>query len=238
MEAKKIILFALPLFIACGTVRAADVRIEKAPGLEGRKISRVAFLPLKRVAPPGKELRAECPAIKWSFPACSISEAAEAELSRSIAHALEGIKTEVTLVPQAEINEARARLKKKGGVDLTSALGWEKAIGSEVEADAVLTGFIYCYRDRSGNSYASGTPAALSFSLHLIDPAGGEVLWSAGYGDEQAPLSDNLLTLPQFIKRGGKWITVEQMSVEAAAEVASVLPWAPAKKDKSPGGKK
>jgi hypothetical protein len=150
-----------------------------------------------------------------------MEDAAEAELSRALARAFLGSGAQVQWIPQSEINAARDRL----AVSLNLHGSWQAAIGKELSADAVIMGFIYCYRDRSGTAYASARPAAVGFCLHLVDPATGEVLWTMRYRDEQRPLSDDLIALPEFIKRKGRWIRVEQMAEEAATRAASELPW-------------
>jgi hypothetical protein len=153
-----------------------------------------------------------------------MENAAEAELSRALARAFLGSGAGVAWVPQSEINAARDRLKKEGALNLDLHGSWQAAIGNELSADAVIMGFIYCYRDRSGTAYASARPAAVGFCLHLVDPATGEVLWTMRFRDEQKALSEDLLALPDFIKRKGRWIRVEQMAEEAATRAASELP--------------
>ena len=212
------LLFTIPL-------RAAEVTVEKAKEFDPSRIKRVAFLPMARALPRGEELRAACPVTKRSFDSCAMEDAAEAELSRALARAFLGSGAQVQWIPQSEINAAHDMLKKEGAVSLNLHGSWQAAIGKELSADAVIMGFIYCYRDRSGTAYASARPAAVGFCLHLVDPATGEVLWTMRYSDEQRPLSEDLLALPEFIKRKGRWIRVEQMAEEAATRAASELPW-------------
>ncbi|HUT53910.1 MAG TPA: hypothetical protein VM658_11020 [bacterium] len=203
----------------------AFVSVEKADGFDPAGVKRVAFLPFTRIMPVEEGQQPVCPLTKKSFDACRIEDNAEAELSRIIGQALLESGAPVAWVPQSEINAARTKLKKEGGQTLSTAGAVQLAIGREVKADAVLTGFIYCFRDRSGNAYASARPAALAFCLHLIDPATGKILWSLRLHDEQVPLSSDLGSLPEFIKRKGKWITVGQMAEEAAKQVVADLPW-------------
>ena len=219
------------LFIT-GPLGAAEVSVEKSEAFDPSAIKRVAFLPLVTVLPVEEGQRPLCPLSKRAFDACRIEDAAQAELSRIIGQALLDSGAPVSWVPQAEINAAKDKLKNQGAENLNQHGSWQMAIGREVKADAVLLGFIYCYRERSGTAYASSAPAALAFCLHLVDPSSGKVLWSLRYADEQVPLSNNLLDLSAYIKRKGKFISVAQMAEEAAAQIVLQLPWT-ANKDKT-----
>ena len=203
---------------------AARVSVEKADGFDPATIKRAAFLPLTRIMPVAEGVRPVCPLTKTGFDGCKIEDDAEAVLSRALGGALIESGASVSWVAQAEINAAQAKLKKDDPT-LSPAGPRQLAIGRELKADAVLTGFIYCFRERLGGAFASSRPAALGFCLHLMEPATGKILWSLRYEDEQAPLSDNLMAMPEFLKRKGKWITVGQMAEEAAGQVALALPW-------------
>jgi len=227
MAAKARATLLVLLLLSATTVSAASISSTKAEGFDPASIKRVAFLSMTRVLSTGEGPWSICPLDQTSHAACAIGDAAEAELSRSLGQALLAAVGPVSWVPQAEINAARAKTKAGEGALLSPAGPAQLAIGEEVSADAVLFGFVYCYRDRSGVSWASSRPAAIGFSLHLVDPSSQKVLWTYSYHDRQRPLTENLLELPGFLKRKGKWITIEQMSREAAASVAKDLPWTP-----------
>lgn len=213
----------LATVIAASGVVAALTDSERKKGFDFSSIDRVAFLAMTRVESDNERLTS-CPVERKRHPACNIADHAESELSRIVAHALYGSSIEVEWIEQSRINEARAKIKKEGRPELTRYGSWQRAIGKELDADAVLFGFIYCYRERQGTAYASAEPAALSFCLHLMDPESGEILWTFTYADEQEALFENLLNLPEFIRRGCKWITVEKMAQEAAPVVVENIP--------------
>lgn len=221
-------LLAAALLLAlglCGPARAARVVAETAPGFDAARPVRVAFIPPLAVpAPPGSPW-VSCPIAGESFVPCSVSERAESELAAALAARLSGLPG-VTLVPAAEVNAAMARLKGKDPAAGFSLAGpWQAELAREAGADYALTGFIYCWRDRSGSAWGTSSPAAISFCLHLIEVGSDRVMWRMRYEDEQRPLSDNLLEIGTFIRRGGKWVTSAEMAVEAAAEMRRRLPW-------------
>lgn len=223
---KWLYIFLPAILIAIGAKAgvAAQVSVEAAEGFDPASLKRVAFLPLVRIVPVEEDKTPVCPLSRKSFDACRIEDKAEAELSRTLGQALLDSGAPVFWVPQSEINAARDKLKKEGQ-QLSIAGPLQLALGREVKADAVLMGFVYCYRERSGNAYASANPAALAFCLHLVDPNTGNILWTLRLRDEQVALASDLSTLPQFFKRKGKWITVQEMAEEDARLVARDLPW-------------
>lgn len=213
---------ALVLFVA-GPADAARVVAETAPGFEPPRPAKVALIPPMAVPIPPDTPWIACPIAGEAFVPCTVADAAEAELSSALAAALATMPG-VSLTPQAEINAALARLKAKHpegfGLDGT----WQTELAREAGADYALAGFIYCWRDKSGGSYASGTPASIGFCLHLIEVSSGRMMWRMRYEDEQKPLFEDLLSIGTFLRRGGKWISSAEMAAEAAAEMKRKLP--------------
>lgn len=85
-------------------------------------------------------------------------------------------------------------------------------IGQTFSADAVLTGFVYRWRDREGTDYAVDRPASVAFDLYLIRPTDGAILWKGRFDKTQKSLSENLLDMDTFIKGGGKWMSAEKLA--------------------------
>jgi hypothetical protein len=84
--------------------------------------------------------------------------------------------------------------------------------GKRAGTDAVLIGHIFRFQERKGNRASVESPASVAFDLHLIDVNSGEIIWTAKFDQTQRPLSDNLLELDSFIKRGASWVTAEQLA--------------------------
>jgi hypothetical protein len=213
------------LFLPLHSAQAAKVKVESASGFDPGTIKKAAFLSFIRVGPAEGTLLALCPLTRSSHEACKLEDAAEAELSRAIGQALAQSGDSVSWSTAEEVNAARARMKEGAGAGLSTGGPMQLALGRELGVDAVLFGFVYCYRNRSGTALASTSPAAIGFCLHLVDVKTGAVLWTFTYRDEQAALSDDLLNAPAFLKRKGVWITAERMAAEAGTALAASLPW-------------
>ena len=84
--------------------------------------------------------------------------------------------------------------------------------GQALNADAVLAGYIFRFRERIGTSYAVKSPASVAFDIHLIRVADGRVLWSGQFNETQKSLSENFLHLETFLKRKASWVTAREMA--------------------------
>jgi len=99
-------------------------------------------------------------------------------------------------------------------------------VGRMEGVDAVLGGFIYRFRDRTGRDYGVEEAASVAFDLHLIRVADGRIQWSGRFDETQQPLSNNLYNIKKFINRGGKWVTSREM---ASGGLKSLIDEMPAK---------
>jgi hypothetical protein len=97
-------------------------------------------------------------------------------------------------------------------------------MGNTFEADAVLTGYIYRWREREGTDYAVNRPASVAFDLHLISPAEGTMLWKAKFDKTQRSLSENVFDMSTFIKSKGRWMTVEKLAMLGLQKMLAEMP--------------
>lgn len=85
-------------------------------------------------------------------------------------------------------------------------------VGKEFNADAILVGYIYRWREREGTDYGIKRAASVSMDLHLIRPFNGAIMWKCKYDKTQLSLTENLFDLSTFTESGGKWLTVEKLA--------------------------
>jgi len=98
------------------------------------------------------------------------------------------------------------------------------ATGRVLGADAVLGGFIYRFRDRTGRDYGVDEAASVAFDLHLIRVADSRIQWSGRIDETQQPLSNNLYNIKKFIDRGGKWVTSREMAAGGLKSLVAEMP--------------
>ena len=71
---------------------------------------------------------------------------------------------------------------------------------------------IYRFQERKGGNFAVEKPASVAFHMHLMkDGVVGRVF---AYSEEQKALTQNILTMGKFLKRGGKWVTAVELGEE------------------------
>ena len=97
-------------------------------------------------------------------------------------------------------------------------------VGNTFKADAVLTGYIYRWRDREGTDYAVNRPASVAFDLHLISPAEGTTLWKAKFDETQRSLLENVFDVSTFFESKGKWLTVEKLAMLGLQKMLAEMP--------------
>jgi hypothetical protein len=97
-------------------------------------------------------------------------------------------------------------------------------LGRSLQADAVISGTIYRFRQRVGTSMAATTPASVSFAMEFIRVSDGRSLWGRAFDETQRSLDENLFKLGSFLKKGGKWLTAEQLAAFGLKEVMAGFP--------------
>lgn len=97
-------------------------------------------------------------------------------------------------------------------------------VGKELKVDAVIIGRVDMFQERIGSSYGITRPASVGFEVELFSVWDDKNLWRSSFYETQASLTEDIGTLPLFIKRGGKWITVEELSRYGAGEVIKEFP--------------
>lgn len=129
----------------------------------------------------------------------------------------------VRLVPNDSVEEVRAMLLRDPGETLTD-LELMSKIGNALGAEAVLTGSVYRWVERAGSNYAADAPASVGFEIDLIDTKTGRLIWRTRFEETQQFLIDNLLKIGTFLKRGGRWVTAEEMAATGLKDVLERSP--------------
>jgi hypothetical protein len=95
--------------------------------------------------------------------------------------------------------------------------------GNDLGAQAVLIGRIVAYDERKGGELGVSSPASVAFSVDLLNTANGEKVWENYFAETQKPLFENVVEVGKFFKRGGKWISADELAKEGVIEVVDHL---------------
>jgi len=103
-----------------------------------------------------------------------------------------------------------------------------RSFGKDLDADAILYGKLYRFRERIGSPYAVKTPASVAFSLILVRVTDGAVLWRYSFDQTQEALTSNLLNWRFYKEQGMRWVTAEELAAygleQAVKELEKMLP--------------
>jgi hypothetical protein len=97
----------------------------------------------------------------------------------------------------------------------SSMLEYWVDVGKCADARYLLVPVLLDWRERMGGGLAVRKPARVVLDLYLVDAAEGALKDRFHYEETQRSLSENLLDLPKFLKRGGQWVTAGELAEEA-----------------------
>lgn len=127
-----------------------------------------------------------------------------------------------TVIPAKKVEE---------GLSSVSAEEWERkplsvglSLAKAWEADFLLYGYLFRFEERVGSSIGVEKPASVGFDLHLQRVRDGRIVWTAKFDETQRPLSENLLRLGAFLRRGASWARAEDLARAGMDEALRSLP--------------
>lgn len=106
----------------------------------------------------------------------------------------------------------------------TRPLSMGLKLSKEWEANFLLFGYLYRFEERVGASIGVEKPASVGFDLHLQRVRDGRIVWTAKFDETQRPLSENLLRLGAFLRRGASWVKAEELASVGMDEALRTLP--------------
>ena len=162
-----------------------------------------------------------CPICGAVFVTATVEPAADTYMTGQLMTFLKS-KTEYTLIPPGTAEGVRSRVLSE---DVRiSELDLLVEMGRGLQADAVISGMIYRFRQRIGTAFSVDTPASVAFGIHFIRVADGRLIWVGHFDETQHSLSENLFKVSTFVKRGGGWLTAEELARFGLHEAMATFP--------------
>jgi hypothetical protein len=162
-----------------------------------------------------------CPISRLSFDPENLAPESVGVLTRHVQEALRKRFGE-RVIPLGLVTETYDDLSKDEATDTPKLLA--KRLGDGLEANFIVVGTVWRYRDRSGSAGGTTNPASVAFAFHLIDVASGKRVWTGKFEETQRSLSEHLLDAPTFFKRGAKWLTASELARYGVQEVFKKFP--------------
>jgi hypothetical protein len=151
---------------------------------------------------------AVCPVCLRAVFTCETKSGAASEFYEALAFALKENDFEMNRLSLSGI-EAEKKKEPESWLTLAKAL----------KADYLILPVIYCWSERKGTEISASAPAEVGFHLHIYQVESGKEVWGGDFNERQIALSENLLALNDFIKRGGKWVKAEDLGKEGAEKL-------------------
>jgi len=99
-----------------------------------------------------------------------------------------------------------------------------KAAGGELDADAIVVGYLYRWRERRGYDYSVEKPASVFFEIQVYRIQDGKVVWKGVFDKTQPSLMENVLGASYFVKDRGRWLTAKELAGEGMADILGKFP--------------
>ena len=97
-------------------------------------------------------------------------------------------------------------------------------VGAELEADGLIVGYVYRFRERRGYDYAAEKPASVSFEIQLYRCQDGVLVWKGFFDKTQKSLMEDMLSASYFVKDRGKWITAKELTSQGMDDTLKKFP--------------
>lgn len=97
------------------------------------------------------------------------------------------------------------------------------AFARQHKVDLLLVPYMIDWHQREGSGAGVVNPAYIKAEFYLIDARQGRLIRRSLVEERQVGLTDNLLTVGDFVKRKGVWVTAEELAREATAKAVKEL---------------
>lgn len=94
------------------------------------------------------------------------------------------------------------------------ALVYWTELGRAAGVDLLVVPQVIDMVEREGGDAGVVTPARVTLDFYLIDVREGSLVARSRFDERQTGLADNMLDMPKFLSRGGKWLTALDLSRE------------------------
>lgn len=96
--------------------------------------------------------------------------------------------------------------------------------GENLQADLVVVGTIWRFREKGSVKENPDSPSSIAFSVYLVEVASGKRLWRNTFDGTQKTLSEDVLGGLKQIKMGVSWLSVNELARYGVKSVFKTFP--------------
>jgi hypothetical protein len=181
----------------------------------------LAILPflIERMEDPSRG--AVCPVCRGVYKRGSILHSSQRTLAQLLQQKMDALGT-FTILPLEKVEDVFSKTDK-GQFELRP-LRSAIQLGKELNVDFIFVGFLFRFEERIGSRIGADKPASVSFDVHLLRVKDGKRVWDGKFDETQQALSENLLKIGSFVRRGGAWLKAEELSSVGMDEMLKRFP--------------
>lgn len=187
---------------------------------------RIAVVPFQQIAPEDEEGGAvRCPLCGITINAVRAPGNPEKVLETLFLEELNKYKPKFHLLGGERVSAVFRRVSTNS---LKSPLRQVlRDVGSELEADGVVAGYVYRFRERKGVAYSVEQPASVTFEIHLLRVSDGALVWRGAFDKTQSSLMEDLFQISSFYRGKGRWVTARELMGEGIEQILKTFPGLP-----------
>jgi len=209
--------FLMPVLMGCASSTPVRPETAKEPAVP-KKIAVIAF---EKLASDDGSRVARCPVGGTVFNTCALPQNAEGLVQEYFLHRLEK-SGKFAVIPPYQSDSVYRKVKIDN--EKASATQQLQMVGKALEVDAVVIGYVSCFRERVGYAYSAERPASVTFGIYMIQSSDGDLVWGRIYDKTQQSFSENVLQSSTFFSRGLKWVTAAELAEDGVEEILKTFP--------------
>ena len=210
-----------PINISAKTDHTSSENIDLST-LEFKRIAIMPFLAGKLESPEKLiEKPLSQPLKQLNIDTANLAEGAEHVMTRLVNDVLK-FRFEDQMVSMEESAAVYADVIRDQTLDTPRKLA--KKFGENLQADLVLVGAVWRFREKGTVEEMPDSPASVAFSVYLMEVAGGKRLWRNSFDGNQKTLSEDVLGGLKQIKMGLRWLSVNELARYGVKSVFRTFP--------------
>ena len=203
-----ILLLVLPVSVQCAEA-------------DGPVIKRIAIISFQPLLPVDGSNIVICPLCSAGFSSGKIEKGAEKIIQENFIDKLREVK-EAQIIPSEKVMAVYKRVVaeslKKPLEDVLLK------VGTEVQADIIVVGYVYRYAERVGYDFSVERPASVAFEIRLLNVKDGSTIWRGVFDKTQKSLMEDVFQASSFFKGGAKWLTASQLAKLGVDKIFETVP--------------